>query len=81
MPGYRFDPWYGMLAPAHTPRAILEKLSHEVAVIVELPDVKDKLRNLGAEPAPTSPEAFDGLVRSEVAKFERIVREAHIHPE
>jgi tripartite-type tricarboxylate transporter receptor subunit TctC len=81
VPGYRFDPWYGLLAPAHTPRVILEKLSHELALIVELPDVKEKLRNLGAEPSPTSPEAFDNLVRSEVAKFERIVREAHIQPE
>src|SRR5262249_6725523 len=81
LPGDRFEPLDGMIRPPHTPRAILEKLSHEIALIVELPDVKDKLRNLGAEPAPTSPEAFDGLVRSEVAKFGNIVRAAHIRPE
>ena len=81
VPGYRFDPWYGMLAPAKTPKALLEKLSAEIARIVELPDFKEQMRALGAEPAPSSPEGFDSLVRSEVAKFERIVREAHIQAE
>jgi len=81
VPGYRFDPWYGLLAPADTPRAILEKLNREVARYLGLPDVKEKLRGLGAEPAPSSPEEFDGLVRSEVAKFEKLVREARIRPE
>jgi len=81
VPGYRFDPWYGLLAPANTPRAIIEKLNREVARYVDLPDVKAKLRGLGAEPAPSSPEEFDGLVRSEVAKFERLVRAAHIQPD
>jgi len=81
VPGYRFDPWYGMLAPARTPRALLDRLSREVARIVELPDFREQMRALGAEPAPTTPEEFDALVRSEVAKFGRIVREARIHPE
>jgi len=81
VPGYRFDPWYGMVAPANTSRAILEKLNREIARVVELPETREKLRALGAEPAPSSPEAFDSLVRSEVAKFEKIVRAAHIQPE
>ena len=81
VPGYRFDPWYGLLAPASTPRAILGMLNREVARYVGLPDVKERLRGLGAEPAPSSPEEFDTLVRSEVAKFERLVRAAHIQPE
>jgi tripartite-type tricarboxylate transporter receptor subunit TctC len=81
VPGYRFDPWYGMLAPAKTPKTLLDKLSGEVARIVELPDFREQMHALGAEPAPTTPEAFDALVRSEVAKFEKIVRAAHIHPE
>jgi tripartite-type tricarboxylate transporter receptor subunit TctC len=79
--GYRFDPWYGMLAPAKTPKALLDKLSGEVAHIVALPDVREKLRALGAEPAPTTPEGFDALVRDEVAKFRKIVRSADIKPE
>ena len=81
VPGYRFDPWYGMLAPAKTPKALLDRLSAEVARIVELPDFKEQMRALGAEPAPTAPEEFDALVRSEVAKYAKIVEAAHIHPE
>ncbi len=79
--GYLFDPWFGILAPAKTPKALLAKLSGEIARIVELPDVKERLRALGADPAPTTPEGFDAHVRAEVAKFEKIVRDAGIKPE
>jgi tripartite-type tricarboxylate transporter receptor subunit TctC len=79
--GYVFDPWFGILAPAKTPRDILNKLSREIARILQLPDVKERLLALGAEPAPTTPEAFDAHVRSEVAKFRKIVQDAGIKPE
>jgi tripartite-type tricarboxylate transporter receptor subunit TctC len=79
--GYLFDPWYGMLAPAKTPRALIAKLSREIARIVELPDVKERLHALGADPASSTPEEFDAYVRSEVAKFKKIVRDAGIRPE
>ena len=48
---------------------------------MELPDVKERLRALGADPAPTTPEGFDAHVRAEVAKFQKIVRDAGIKPE
>ena len=79
--GYVFDPWFGILAPAKTPKALLVKLSAEVARILELPDVKERLRALGAEPAPTTPQLFDAHIRDEVAKFRKIVRDAGIKPE
>jgi len=79
--GYLFDPWYGMLAPAKTPKPLLAKLSGEIARIVELPDVKERLHALGADPAPTTPEEFDTYVRTEVAKFRKIVHDAGIKPE
>ena len=79
--GYVFDPWFGILAPAKTPKALLAKLSGEIARIVELPDVKERLRALGADPAPTTPEGFDAHVRAEVVKFQTIVRDAGIKPE
>src|SRR5882762_5374155 len=59
VPGYVFDPWFGVLAPAKTPKVLLAKLSNEIARIVELSDVKERLRALGADPAPTTPEGFD----------------------
>ena len=79
--GYVFDPWFGILAPARTPTALLAKLSGEIARILELPDVRERLRTLGADPAPTTPEGFDALVHAEVAKFRKIVQEAGIKPE
>jgi tripartite-type tricarboxylate transporter receptor subunit TctC len=79
--GYIFDPWFGLLAPAKTPRPLLARLSSEVARIVELPDVKERLRALGADPAPNTPEAFDAYIRAEVAKFQKIVQDAGIKPE
>jgi tripartite-type tricarboxylate transporter receptor subunit TctC len=79
--GYVFDPWFGILAPAKTPKPVLAKLSGEIARIVELPDVKERLLALGADPAPTTPEEFDSHVRAEVAKFKKIVQDAGIKPE
>lgn len=79
--GYVFDPWFGILAPSRTPKAILDKLSREIARILQLSDVKERLSNLGADPAPTTPEEFDAQVRAEVAKFGKIVRDAGIKPE
>jgi tripartite-type tricarboxylate transporter receptor subunit TctC len=81
VPGYVFDPWFGLLAPAKTPRPLLAKLASEVARIVELADVKERLRALGADPAPTTPEEFDLYIRGEVAKFQKIVKDAGIKPE
>lgn len=78
---YAFDPWFGLLAPANTPKAVLARLSGEVARIVELADVKERLTALGADPAPTTPEGFDAFVRTEVAKFQKIVHDAGIKPE
>lgn len=78
VPGYAFDPWFGLLTTAKTPRPVLGKLNQEVIRILGLPDVKERLLALGAEPTPTTPEQFDAHVRSEVAKFTKIVREANI---
>ena len=81
VPGYVFDPWFGILAPAKTPIAVLAKLSGEIARIVQLADVKQRLLALGAEPAPTTPEDFDAHIRVEVAKYRTIVQDAGIKPE
>src|SRR3954471_2534610 len=79
--GYAFDPWFGMVAPSKTPKGVLAKLSGEIATALELPDVKERLKKLGADAAPSSPEAFDAQIRSEVAKFRKIVTDAGIKPE
>jgi len=78
VPGYVFDPWFGLLTTARTPRPVVAKLNREVTRILVLPDVKERLLALGAEPTPTTPEQFDAHVRSEVAKFRKIIQDANI---
>ena len=78
VPGYVFDPWFGLLTTAKTPRPVVAKLNREVTRILGLPDVKERLLALGAEPTPTVPEQFDAHIKSEVAKFRKIIQEANI---
>ena len=79
--GYVFDPWFGILAPAKTPKAVLTRLSAEIARILQLPDVRERMLALGAEPAPNTPDEFDAYIRGEVTKFRKIVQDAGIKPE
>jgi tripartite-type tricarboxylate transporter receptor subunit TctC len=79
--GYEFDPWFAMFTSAGVPRPLVNKLSQEVGRILVLPDVKEKLQSLGAEPMPTTPEQLDAHVRAEIVKYRKIVKDAGIKPE
>ena len=79
--GYVFDPWFGLLTTARTPRPVVAKLNQEVVRVLGLPEVKERMLALGAEPTPTAPEQFDAYVRTEVAKFTKIVKDANIKVE
>ncbi|MGH8616251.1 MAG: tripartite tricarboxylate transporter substrate binding protein [Burkholderiales bacterium] len=81
VPGYVFDPWFAMLAPAETPRPIVDKLNAVVVRALSLPQVRERLLAAGAEAAPTTPEQLDKHIRAEVAKFKKIVLDAGIKPE
>jgi tripartite-type tricarboxylate transporter receptor subunit TctC len=77
-PGYQWIFWYGLLAPAKTPRAIVDKLNAEVAQILKQPEVRQRFGPLGIEPVTSSPEAFDKLIANEVATFTRLAKAANI---
>ena len=76
LPGFDANNWYGLLAPAKTPRPIVEKLNAEVVRILNLPDIRQYLVTQGLDPAPTRPEEFSAYIRSEVNKWSRVVRDA-----
>ena len=78
VPGHEFDQWFGLLAPAKTPRAIVNQLSREVARIVNLPDVKERILQLGSVPKPSKPEEFDAFIRAEVHKLGKVIKAANI---
>ena len=74
IPGYEVTQWYGMQAPAGTPKEVIAKINSEVRKILTMPDIIEKLATLGAEPAPSSPEGMASYVKSEVEKWSRVVR-------
>jgi tripartite-type tricarboxylate transporter receptor subunit TctC len=74
LPGYKRDGSHVMLAPAGTPRPVLNQISKEVRRIFELPDVKERLKNFDYLLAPTTPEELDRIVRADIATFSEVVR-------
>lgn len=74
VPGYGFTNWYGLLAPAGTPKDIVARVNAEVAKILRHPDVKERLAADGAEVVASPPEQFAAFLREEMAKFAKIVR-------
>ncbi|HEU5178821.1 MAG TPA: tripartite tricarboxylate transporter substrate binding protein [Burkholderiales bacterium] len=70
--------WYGLLAPAGTPRSSIEKLNGAVIKALEASDVRDKLLAQGAEPMPGTPEAFASFMRDEMAKWAPVVKQAGV---
>ena len=81
LPGFDANNWYGIVAPARTPRAIIDLLNAEVTKILGMPDLKATLFNQGLDPAPGSPEQFGAYIRSERIKWARVIRESGAKPE
>lgn len=76
--GYRWDSWFGLLAPAQTPSAIVNVLNREIVRVVDLPDVKKRWENLGAEAMPLTPEEFDKYLLEQSALVARLGKAANI---
>jgi tripartite-type tricarboxylate transporter receptor subunit TctC len=76
--GYDAYPWFGLLAPAQTPREIVLRLAGEVAAAVDAPDVNEKIRGYFLEPTTASPEAFAEIMKDDLARWSRVVREAKL---
>lgn len=81
LPGYEASSWYGILAPAGTPRDIVMKLNAELAKALEQPEVRNSLLAEGAEPAGGSPERFAAHIRAEMERLGKIIRDAKIRLE
>ncbi|MBJ7475017.1 MAG: tripartite tricarboxylate transporter substrate binding protein [Betaproteobacteria bacterium] len=77
-PGYKFEFWYGLLAPANTPKEILAQIASEVKRVNELPDVKERYQSLGIEPVSGTPEQFDKLIENEIKDLTRVAKLAKI---
>jgi tripartite-type tricarboxylate transporter receptor subunit TctC len=76
LPGYEIGSWQGVFAPAGVSTEIVKRLNAEIVRIINAPDVRQKLVDMGAEPAPNTPEEFAAMVKAEVAKWADVVRKS-----
>ncbi|MDB5811571.1 MAG: hypothetical protein JWN94_3693 [Betaproteobacteria bacterium] len=78
VPGYAMSIWWGVLAPAATPAAVINKLNTEIAAILNQPEAAQRLAAEGAEPSPLPAAEFTRLLSTEVEKWQRVARESNI---
>src|SRR5205085_4221527 len=76
--GFVLNIWYGLLAPAATPGAIVSKLGAEIARTLAMPDIRERLLSQGMEPYISTPEQFATLIKADFAKYTRIIKSANI---
>ena len=80
-PGFEASVWYGLVAPAATPKPIVQKLHAEVQKALQTQEVRERMTSVGGEVVPVSAEQFGALIRSERLRYEKLVREANIQPD
>ena len=78
LPGYDVTSWYGLFAPAGTPKEIIDKLAAETAKMLALPDFKEKLESQGFEAFPSTPDELAALMKADFAKYAKIIKTANI---
>jgi tripartite-type tricarboxylate transporter receptor subunit TctC len=81
LPDFAIESWTGVLAPAGTPDAIVQKLNGEIRKILDRPDVKQRMLELGVDLRPNTPEDFAHYIKSEVENWAKLVKAAGIEPE
>ena len=78
---YDYTTWYGIVAPAGTPKDIVSRLNREIVAALSQPDVKERLVSLGVIYAPSSPEEFTAFLRKETSTLAKLVRLTGVKPD
>lgn len=81
VPGYDVAGWFGLLAPARTPRAVVARLNAEFVKALKTAEVRERLTHEGLQPLGSTPEAFAAMLRNDIAKWGKVVRESGIKAE
>ncbi len=81
LPGFEASVWFGLVAPARTPRAVVDKLSKEINRVLHLPVLQDQFLPLGLVLTPNTPDEFGTMIKAEVTKWNKELREAGVQPE
>ena len=78
--GYEASNWYGLMAPAGTPKPIVDRLHKDVVAVMNIPDLRDTLATRGVDATSSSPDEFAAYIRSETAKWGKVIRAANLKP-
>ena len=81
LPGFVVDSWVGLLAPANTPRPVIERLQAETAAVLQMPDVRERYSVLGIEPVGNRPDEYAAQIRADLARWGPVVKQASIRIE
>jgi tripartite-type tricarboxylate transporter receptor subunit TctC len=81
IPGYEATNWYGLVGPAKIPPAIVTRLNDELTRILAIPDIRDRLSAQGMDPSSMTPQAFSAYIDSEIGKWARVIKAAHVKAE
>jgi tripartite-type tricarboxylate transporter receptor subunit TctC len=81
LPGFEAISWFGLMAPAGTPSAIVDKVYKQAAQMVAAPEMKEKLAQLGLDTTSDPPAAFGAIIKSDIAKWAKVIHEANIKAE
>ena len=80
LPNYKNEAWFGVMAPAGTPAAVLTKVSQDIATVLKMKDVIDQMQKVGNIPMPTTPAEFDAIIKSDTERFTKVMAAAGIAP-
>ncbi len=80
-PGFDVRAWFAIVGPANLPRAVVDKLNGAVTRALAQPDTRERLAGIGIAPMPLSPDKLQEFMGSEIAKWQRLVKEANVQPE
>jgi tripartite-type tricarboxylate transporter receptor subunit TctC len=81
VPGFEVMVWYGLSAPAGTPKSIVAKINADALKVLRMPEIRQRLEQQGIEPTPSSPAEFATFLKSETSKWEKVVKDAGIQPQ
>jgi tripartite-type tricarboxylate transporter receptor subunit TctC len=81
VPGFDADTWFGLFAPRGTPRDLVRRIRDDVAAVLQIPDVRHRLIDIGGNPSGELPDEFATRVRTEIAKWQKVARTAGIRPQ
>ena len=79
IPGYELTNWFGLMVPAETPRDVVQRINADIAKIMQMPDVRERLSGMAAEPVGSTPEQFSAFLKAETATWAKVIKDGGHH--